>query len=295
MLSIDSEHRVFYEGSGGGVGVPIWPSPVVTVATVVRSEGDFQQVPSTTELGVAPLLFREDYFDPTTLIRRGRLYNRGDGTQPQQCSVQAHPALPSDSRSLNQGHVKKVMFRYHDFAARTQLRPGPHPVTLVLGIKDAMTLWRVISIEQISTGEDLVTLKAHSNMGVLPEIIENAIPEGGRTRVLNFMQTLVDIAYRGGAASVIDRCRDLASAALGVHFESLDSKAPHLDLGGLRKIAHAQKRYLIDSAANTIALLHSRGKPNEQERLGTPAIVADDAALALHCMSLILRELKWAR
>jgi len=293
MLVIDGEHRVFYEGSGG-VGVPIFPSPVVTIATFVQSEGDLAHVPARTDLGLALLLFREDYFDPTSRIRRGRLYNRGNAEQPQLCSVQVHPALPSDSRLVNQGVIRKHLFQFHDFAARTELRPAPHPTTVVLGVRDAMTLWRVISIEQISTGEDLITLKAHSNMGVLPEIRESAVPHGALTRVLASVQNLVDIAYRGGPESIVDRCRDLACAALGAHFESIEVKAPQLDLGSLRKLAQTQRRFIIESAANIIALLHSRGKPSEQERLGTPPLEPTDASLAVECVSIILRELKWS-
>jgi hypothetical protein len=230
MLSIDVDQRVFYEGSSGGIGIPVWPSPFVTIATVVKSDEDFKNVPTQTDLGDAPLLFREDHFDAVTRIRRGRLYNRGDGTQPQMCSVQVHPALPSDTRSINQGVVKKPLHRFHDYAARVHLKTSTRPVTVVLGVQDAMTLWRVVGIEQISTGEDLVTLKSRSNMGVLPDISENALPAGGAKRVLQTIETLIDTAYRGGPESVIDRCRDLASAALGAHLESVRPKASHKDL-----------------------------------------------------------------
>ena len=294
MLIIDIDQPVFYEGSGAGTGIPIWPSPFLTIATIIKSEDDLKAIPNETPVGHVPLLFREDHFDAVTRVRRGRLYNRGDGAQPQTCNVQCHPALSTDTRMIGQGGIiRKSLYRFHDFAARIHLRPTARPVTIALGIRDAMTLWRVIGVEQISTGEDLVTLKLHGNMGVLPELQVSAIPIGSVTRVRETMETLVDAAYRGGVSSVVDRCRDLAASALGAHFEMLKPNAPHLDLGALIKIAKEEKRYLINSAANIIALLHSRGKPNEQERRCTPALLPDDAELALQCVSVILRDLGW--
>lgn len=48
-------------------------------------------------------------------------------------------------------------------------------------------------------------------------------------------------------------------------------------------------------AGRIIARLHSRAKPNEQEKRGTPAVTEDDAQLALSCVGLVLREQGWAR
>jgi hypothetical protein len=293
MLIIDVDKRVCYEGSGG-VGIPIWPSPFVSVATIVRADEDIKEVPARTDLGTAKLLFREDYFDPVTRIRRGRFYNHGGGSQPQNVHVQAHPALQSEARALDiNGLHEKLLHRFHDWAARTHLGKSAQRVTVVLGVQGAMTLWRVVGIEQISTGEDLVTLKSHSNMGVLPDLSEAAVPAGGAMRVLQTMESLIDTAYRGGPESVIDRCRDLASAALGARFEALHPKASHKDLGELVRIAKGERRYLIENAASLINLLHSRGKPNVQNERGTAPPEPEDAAVALECMSLILRELGW--
>src|SRR3954469_7623920 len=106
MLAIDRDARVFYDGNSR-VGIPIFPAPFVSIATVLRSEDDHARIPQTMDLGIAPLVFREDYFDPVTRIRRGRFYNRDEGSQPHSWRVQAHPSLPSDSRSIGAGGMIK--------------------------------------------------------------------------------------------------------------------------------------------------------------------------------------------
>ncbi len=170
MLGIDEDRRVFYEGPSN-IGIAIWPSPFVSVATPIRTDQDLNSIPVQTSVGQASLVFREDHFDPVTRIRRGRFYNRAGATQPQMWSVQAHPALPSDSRSVGAGGlIKKLVFSSFDFSARVNFKDLIAVGSVALGVQGAMTLWRVIAIEQISTGEDLVTLKARSNLGVIPEI-----------------------------------------------------------------------------------------------------------------------------
>jgi hypothetical protein len=295
MLGIDVDKRVYYEGTAQ-TGIAIWPAQFISLATILRSEQDTAEVPTATNLGNARLLFREDHFDAVTRIRRGRFYNRDNGAQPQLWAVQAHPALPSDSRLINAGgFVNKHLFGFHDWAARANLKEPLTEITVVLGIQDAMTLWRVIGIEQISTGEDLVTLKARSNLGVLPEVAQEQLPAATRDRVMEAVQHAVETAYRASPESIIDRCRDLSATVLGAHFDASVSNASHLDLGELARIAKQQNRHLIESSARIINLLHSRGKPNEQSKRDVARPRAEDATLAMECAGMIIREVGWAK
>jgi hypothetical protein len=294
MLGIDADIRVYYEGTAQ-TGIAIWPAQLISLATVLRSEDDRTNVPVATNLGNARLLFREDYFDPVTRIRRGRFYNRDDGAQPQLWAVQAHPALPSDSRLIGAGGlIKKHLHGFHDWAARANLKEPLTEITVVLGIQDAMTLWRVIGIEQISTGEDLVTLKGRSNMGVLPEVAQDRLPGAAQSRVMEAIGHVVETAYRASPESIIDRCRDLSAAVLGAYFEASVPNASHRDLGDLARIAKEQRHHLIENSARIINLLHSRGKPNEQSKRGLATPRDEDATLALECASVIIREVGWA-
>jgi hypothetical protein len=44
MIGIDPYQRLYYEGSGH-TGFAIWPSPVITIATLIQSEVDNSSVP----------------------------------------------------------------------------------------------------------------------------------------------------------------------------------------------------------------------------------------------------------
>lgn len=293
MLALDPNQRLIYEGTSRW-GFAVWPSPVISVATAIHSDADLANVPERTDLAYAPLVFREDSFDPVTRIRRGRFYHRGDGAQPQEWRVQQHPAFREEIGPKDyDGSLKKQLFGFHIWPARIHLRADR--VKVVLGIRDGSSIWRVIAIEQISTGEDLVTLKAQSNMGVLPELAGEKIPEIARGRVLQTVERLIDTAYRAGPESVIDRCRDLAAAAIGGHFEATHPGASHKDLAQLAALASEAKRFLIEQPAKMLALLHSRAKPNVQAQRSTPPPIDEDASLALECVGIILRELGWAR
>lgn len=127
------------------------------MATVIQAPTDEDNIPERTELDHARLLFREDSYDPVTRIRRGRFYNRSDCVQPQEWRVQRHPALQEEGARDSEGYLVKRLFGFHIWAARIHL--GASRRTLVaLGIRDAMTLWSVVGVEQISTGEDLVRI-----------------------------------------------------------------------------------------------------------------------------------------
>ena len=296
MIAIDVPNGLYYEGHAM-VGYPLWPAPIITLATVVRSPADYEHVPTNTDLFSAALLFREDFFDPVTRIRRGRFYNRAkDGPQPHNWRVLAHPAIPHDRRSENKdGHLHKQLCGFHDWSARSHVGATGDSVTLVLGVQAAMTLWQLVGIEQISSGEDLVTLKARSNLGVLPEILGKQIPEVARRIILESVDKLLDTAYRAGPESVIDRCRDLCGAALGAYFEQTQPGSAAKDLGALSKLAANGKLYVAQNAAQLVGLLHARAKPSEQNRCNLNSLRESDAALALECAGVILRELGWAR
>jgi hypothetical protein len=71
MLGIDEDKRVFYEGPSN-IGIAIWPTPFISIATPIRTDQDLHMIPAQSSMGNASLVFREDQFDPVTRIRRGR-------------------------------------------------------------------------------------------------------------------------------------------------------------------------------------------------------------------------------
>lgn len=265
------------------------------MATVIHAPTDADNIPERTELDHARLIFREDSYDPVTRIRRGRFYNRGDGVQPQEWRVQRHPALQEEGARDSEGCLVKRLFGFYIWAARIHL--GTSRGTLVaLGIRDAMTLWSVIGVEQISTGEDLVTLKARSNLGTLPDLAEEAVPFASRARVRECLNKLADTVYKVGPESVIDRCRDASVALLGTWLEPTHPGANKKDLGVLASwVAGSAEKAVLENAAKIIARLHARAKPNEQVTYGTRLLEESDASLAVECVGLIMREVGWAK
>lgn len=296
-IAIAQEQLLFYEGDGVR-GFGLWPPPVVTIATVLVKQEDEIRIPSSINLYAHPLLlFREDSFDPVTRIRRGRLYESLP-TQPNQWFVQPHPAYTEEVgfRRDQAGWLQKDLHGFRAWSAWEQLPKDLRFPLLALGALNAFTLWRIVDVERTVSGEDLLTLRARGALGILPELNEIAIPEDARSRVLETISKLSDAAYRAGPESVIDRARDVAQWCLGVWLAVKRDNAKWRleDLGSLAKNV-PDDRAVLKSVAHTIARLHSRGKPNEQERYRTRPLVEGDAEFALAAIGELLRELGWAK
>ena len=147
-----SEDKLFaYEGNHP-FGHAIWPTPVLAEATFIEKDKD--QLPLATDLYSAKLIFREDFFDPISRIRRGRLYQNAGG-QPQNWTLQPHPATPIDRASDLYGRRDALLFTYQSVNAKTVAalhRPG---ALLALGAASGCSLWRIVAHERGALGEDL--------------------------------------------------------------------------------------------------------------------------------------------
>lgn len=297
MIGIDTDRRLFYEGSGN-YGHGVWPSPFVSIASTLQADWTAADLPSASDLGRAKLVFREDFFDPVTRIRRGRFYVN-PGAQPQEWHVQTHPAFKEEVGQRDfQGNMVKRLYTFQLWSAFSEFRSPTSSRLVALGFADAFTLWRVIDIERIVTGEDLVTMRARSPMGVLPELSTSAIPSIGRDKVLREIDKVSDAAYRAGPESVIDRCRDTAQVCIGLWFSDREGNPDHrkLDLSLLLDKVESsiteKTPWVLLNAARIIARLHAR-KPNEQIRYHSRDNSEGDAEVALANLGLILRELRW--
>lgn len=301
MIAIDTNKRLFYEGSGNW-GHGIWPAPVISLATVLTPEVDISALPTaTSDLGHANLVFREDAFDPVTRIRRGRFYIRPN-VQPQEWHVQTHPAFKEEVGTKDhQGNLIKHLYGFYPWSAFTELKPERADRLIALGTRGAFTLWNVLGIERIVTGEDMVTLRARSVLGVLPEIRPDLVPDAGRGKVMQSIDKVVESVYRAGPESVIDRCRDAAQASLGAWMADRfsDDGIRSIDLGD--QIKSLEKRdseilpVIIIAVCKAIARLHARCKPNEQVRREGRLPEEGDAESSVAMLGLLLRELGWCR
>lgn len=285
-----NDQNLIYEGRSF-YGYGLWPAPVVTAATRIDGPESFRSIPASDVLWDAKLLFREDSYDPVTRVRRGRFYVANLG-QPARWHVHPHSFLPS------QALTPMDLVTFQPWRASRELGSDRKHVLMALGVVDAFSLWRVIDIERISTGDDLVTLRARSSLGLLPELNEAAIPEADRGHVIAVLDKASEAAYRAGPESVIDRCRDACQVCVGVWLASMldASDVKTVDLGPL--LGRVEKEFQNDppavllNAGRIIARLHSR-KPNEQVKRGTRSNTEGDAESALSNLGLVLRELGW--
>lgn len=71
----------YYEGDGNSLRA-ISPRPIVSPAQFLW------------DTNLQPIVFREDSYDPTTRVRRGRFYRQTDGTSYMLEKVQYRPYLP---------------------------------------------------------------------------------------------------------------------------------------------------------------------------------------------------------
>jgi len=294
-IGIHPQEGLFYEGDNN-YGRGVLPPPTVLIATALSAPFEATQIPDTEDLGYVALIFREDSFDPVTRLRRGRFYERGEAGQPHQWYVQPHQALPSEMAKVDsKGQWSKLLHGFRAWPARLKLSTSVVPTIVALGPRVAYSLWRVIDVERIVTGEDLVTLKARGTMGVLPELLEAQVPSEAFPKVVKVLDTLVQAAHISSPASVVDRARDAAQLCLGAAWAhtTKDDRWLLEDLGHLAKKLPVDQT-VLRAIATSIARLHSRGKPNELERYAVRPLSEGDGEYALAAIGLLLREIGWS-
>src|SRR5580704_6900601 len=158
------------------------------------------------DLQFAAHVFREDDFDPTARLRRGRFYQRANLPQPSQ-----HGVLPRTAEDYEGLPRPRNLFVFNQYQLPSNVRP---PQSVALG--SAESVWRVVSRpERISTGEFLFVLKARHSFGVLPELDQASMPEWGKKKAIETVEKLTDAAHRESPSSIIDRARDAAQSCLG--------------------------------------------------------------------------------
>jgi hypothetical protein len=228
------------------------------------------------------MVFREDSFDPTTRIRRGRLYKES-AHKPEDWQVQPHPANAAEllEAQSNGGKLPRSLVAFHAWPAMKELGGRPESVLIVLGTRDAFTLWRIVDVERIVTGEDLITLRARSALGVLPELNQAAIPPEDLQSVAEVLERLSRAAYTADAETVVQLARDAAQRSLGAWLaERRDD--PEIRQQDLRELARLLKGK------------HARTEPDAQGQFGERTLQQGDAEFALAAVGMLLRELGWA-
>lgn len=297
MIGFDPNTGLAYEGLSN-YGYGLWPAPLVLCATFVEAPDDWHKVPTSGGMRDAKCVFREDYFDPVTRIRRGRFYDlAGVRSQPDSSWVHKHPVLPEETGPRShEGLFNKQLVNFTPMSGVGQRLEASPELVVVLGARPAVTVWGVVSVERAGSDEDVVTLRARMNFGYLPDLQLGAIPGQARERVALAVGKVVDAAHRQSGIALVDVCRDAVTVVLAEYLvdqggaDELRTK----DLGAV-VAALPDTSKLRRSAADIIRLLHSRGKSNEQVRLGSPPVTEADGVFALEALAFLLRDIGWAR
>ena len=297
-LGICNNTGLVYEGFGSA-DIPSIPTPSVTQAKLISAEADWQDLPR--GLSVDPLrwVFREDSFDPVTRTRRGRLYEPQPGqAQPMHQRVGPHPYEDPMMRQVGAGgRVAKTLFSFWACNPLLNMPNQGQGMTLALGNDRASSPWRIIQTEALANGSVMVTLKSLSAFAIIPAVDYGQIADDHRPAVAEAVERVISSAFRETPVSVIDHCRAALTVLLArwlVQSGKEKDDALGLDLGPLAKRLETHGMTCVSNAAQIVARLHARGKPNEQQARGLRTPEGGDDEFALESVGLTLREFGWA-
>ncbi|EQD36681.1 hypothetical protein B1A_07836 [mine drainage metagenome] len=279
-------HRgVYYEGDSQDLRA-IHPTPVVSRATC-----------NFLDSGGGEPIFREDSFDPVTRIRRGRMYVGGRRGQTWYPGRVDHGFYnPSEFRRPPNPWTPDLSYDAWSRAASFQELMGK---VIQLGENDFETHWRIVGVERIAIGHTLLTLRATSLQGTIPDLASAIIDITGKpidAKVASdALDALVDAFHRQLATPTVDVARETAKVLLTAWIGKM---ARGKDLGDVIK-AIPEDKALACWAASIINRMHPRGKSSERESHASKGVelrlvTDEDAEASVHLVGLILREIGWA-
>lgn len=98
MIGIDSNTWLVY-GGVSNYGDGVWPTPVMSIATLIAGEADWETPPSSPHLDNAKLIFRENSFDPVTRAVRASGLGRATRRPGDRVRAPAPPASHASRRN----------------------------------------------------------------------------------------------------------------------------------------------------------------------------------------------------
>lgn len=295
-IGYDSDTGHVYQGANTPEFAVV-PPPLLTQARLVESPADLDALPRGLHQSPLNWIFREESFDPVTRVRRGLLYEPYPEAQPHTVLTRGHPA---DQFALaRRGEsMSKQLFHFWPCQTLVNKPRAGNGRELALGQAASWSMWRIVQVERVVGDDVLVTLRALTAFGVLPDLRVDAIDVQHREPVQRAVDRVLDSAFRESAISVIDQCRNAAAVLLGrwMVTQGASAKTLESDLGALvRRVRDEFSLTAVAGVGDMIARLHSRGKANEQETKGYRLAQEEDAEASVHAIGFILRELGWAQ
>lgn len=314
-IGVDENTALHYEGSPTLYGHAIWPTPFLSIASHIGTFANWTRSTHVSNLQNAEMVFREDFFDPVARIRRGRLYTRSTAANPATWHVQRHPAYSARGQSNMSGpntivgqdangFIQTRLITFVSWTASESFFANRRNAVLILGFADRVASHTILDVERLANGEELITVRTRASLGILPELIESAIPEAFSALALEQYEKAANAAFRDDAESVVDRCREAAAAALiAERSQFVEPNSTNLgkDLGDLANFFTTPQfgekggRVILSNSARIIARMHARSKSSERVNKGHGALTEGDAECALSLLGTIYRELGWTR
>ena len=295
-IGIEKHSNLVYEGASS-YGHPVWPSPILLQVMVASEEDETFKAAQVANLMPDSILFREETYNSSSRVRRGRLYKAGNFL-PVQWEVYPHPALVYEGQGAAKpsGTISKPIYAFSSLRLKQYLKDKQlaRPIFL-LGAGDGFTIWTLVSIETSAIGEEVVALRARKSIGALPHLDREKILAADGQAVIEKVEKLEEELFRAGPESVVDRSREAATATLSKYLRNKDKVDPGKDLGHLAEKIAKEGFEIVANAARCIARLHARGKHAEQERNPLRDITEQDAEFAVQAVGIILCDLGWAK
>lgn len=271
----------FYEGSGYAVRT-VHPAIVISPVSC-----DFIPI-----YGGNKAIFREDSFDPVTRIRRGRLYIDKSGEH-----IWREVKVDNSITTLNWGNWRPTASYEPWQPSNNEKIDGS---IIQIGAGGFETKWRIVGLEKIYIGHILLTLRANSLLGVIPELVNEIADKDGNTvdskPVQAALDSLVDAFHRQQAIPTVDVARETAKVILTVW---IGQSAKIKDLGKVINEIPKNKD-MAQWAVSIVNRLHPRGKLAERENQAADGVtlrpvVDEDAEVSVNLVGMLLREIGWAQ
>ncbi|WP_332751224.1 hypothetical protein [Hydrogenophaga sp.] len=294
-LGIERHSGLIYVGSTNA-DTPAIPLPTVTHAKLIAEPDDWHTLPGPTES--FGWVFLEDSFDAVSRTRRGRLYGKKDGGQPENVFVSPHP-YDRPGLSANNGTIQKSLYVYMACNELLALPNRGQGSTLALGSNRGASAWLIVQAEALYSGAVMVTLKAKSAYGIVPELDLERINSQFRAPVRQAVAKVVDSAFKEAPGSVVDNCKDAMQVVMSSWLAQDGNGAETIGME-VAKVADLMekvpnKKLCAANLGKIAGLLHARNKLNVVLGKGYRPLQEEDAEFALQSLGLTLRELGWAK
>jgi hypothetical protein len=194
------------------------------------------------------------------------------------------------------GRTAKTLFTFSACHPLLNMPNQGQDMTLALGDARAASPWRIIQTEALANGSVMVTLKSLSAFAIIPAVDYGQIAPEHRPAIAEAIDRVLNSAFRETPISVVDHCRAALTVLLArwlVQGGHEEPKALTIDLSDLAKKTKARLE-CVGKAAQIVARLHSRGKPNEQVAKGLRAPIEEAAEFAMQAVGLAIRDLGWS-